>query len=220
MILEILCALGKFFRSPKWSAEGKQNKTVWQWNMAEVWLSCFGAALLAMVQGPVNVFRVWWNQRITKAFYREMVLSSFRKHSLRWRSWVLQQDDDPKLTSQQHKRMVEKGKMEYFKLHSNESWPKSLWKPLERAEIYRCKMTPNLKALERTVLQTGARGFYNWSHETAYRLSKVLLLNIRGYVLCLLWFNYYASFFLLFSNFGRFIFKYSGHKIGSFTCIS
>lgn len=66
-------------------------------------------------------------------------LPSVRKLGLRQRLSVFQQ----------HKSMVAKEKMYYFKLTSNEFLPKSNWKPLERAEICLCIRThANLQALE------------------------------------------------------------------------
>lgn len=63
------------------------------------------------------------------------VLPSVRKLGLSQRSWVPQQDKSPKAHIQKHAGMVEKEKMDCFKMASYESWSQSHWKSLGWAEI-------------------------------------------------------------------------------------
>ncbi len=85
----------------------EKNTVPIQSNMVEV-QRCFGVALLLLALDALTVWTVSWNLMITKEFWGATnVVTNVRKLLLHQRSWVFQQDNDPKHTSKSTQKWLQ-----------------------------------------------------------------------------------------------------------------
>ena len=103
---------------------------------------CFGVVLVPQALGALNLYRVQWNQKTSKAFLDRNTQPTVRKlylshigHGSYSRIMSLHKH-------KKHSRVVEKKMLDFSVVACCESWSETHWTSVERAEIWRWEMAP------------------------------------------------------------------------------